>query len=155
METPETAHLNRARALTRVMDTAVRVPGTRIELGLDALLGLLPGLGDFAGAAMAGYLVALATRQGAPTSVVLRMLGNVGIDALVGSVPLLGDAFDVGWKANSRNLALLERHLEQPVPTQKASRAAVAVVLLVLALLAVGGLLLAVWIVNLLLQPAR
>jgi hypothetical protein len=111
-----TNHLTRARALTRVLDTAVRVPGTPVRFGLDAVLGLVPGLGDVAGAALAGYVVLLGTRLGAPTSVVLRMLANVAVDTAVGTVPVLGDLFDVAWKSNTRNLALLEHYVAQPAP---------------------------------------
>lgn len=143
-----TDHLTRARALTRVLDTAARVPGTRVRFGLDAVLGLVPGLGDVAGAALSGYLVLLAARLGAPTSVVLRMLANVAVDTVGGGVPVLGDAFDVAWKSNTRNLALLERFLAQPTPTRRASRAVVGGILAALALLAAGGVTLAVLVVQ-------
>ena len=83
--------LAQARTLARLLDSAARVPGTEIRFGADAILGLVPGLGDVAGAALAGYLVILAQRLGAPRAVVLRMLGNVAFDTLVGTVPLAGD----------------------------------------------------------------
>jgi hypothetical protein len=140
--------LARARTLTRLLDSAGRVPGTRIRFGLDPVLGLVPGLGDVTGAAMAGYVVLLAARLGAPRAVVLRMLGNVAVDAVAGAVPLLGDAFDVGWKANTRNLALLERYLERPGTTAAASRGVVTAVVVALALLAAAGIALAVVVVR-------
>jgi hypothetical protein len=145
---PANEGLERARAITRALDSAVRVPGTNIRFGLDAVLGLVPGLGDVAGAAAAGYLVLLATRAGAPASVVLRMLGNVGVDTLMGAVPLLGDLFDVGWRSNTRNLALLERYLERPASTRAASRALLVAAVAALALLAAGGVLLTVAVVR-------
>jgi hypothetical protein len=132
-----------ARAVARLLDEAVRIPGTNIRVGLDPLLGLVPGLGDVAGASLAGYTILTAARLGAPRWVILRMLGNVAFDTLVGTVPLLGDLFDAGWKANSRNVALLERYLERPVPTRAASRNLVALVIVVLVLLAATGVVLA------------
>lgn len=121
--------LSTARRLTHWLDSAVRIPGTRITVGLDALLGLIPGGGDLAGAALSAYLVTLAAKAGAPASVLARMLGNVAIDAAVGTIPVLGDLFDVGWKANTRNLRLLEAQLEEPEPTARASRWQLALVL--------------------------
>jgi len=143
-----TDHLTRARALTRALDTAARIPGTSVRFGLDAVLGLVPGLGDVAGAALSGYLVLLAARLGAPSSVVLRMLANVAVDTAAGAIPVLGDAFDVAWKSNTRNLALLERFLAQPAPTRRASRLVVGGILAALALLAAGGITLAVLVVQ-------
>lgn len=122
-----------ARRLTRWLDSAVRIPGTGIRIGLDALLGLIPGGGDVAGAALSAYLVVLAAKAGAPASLLTRMVGNVAIDAVVGTIPVLGDLFDIGWKANSRNLALIEDHLGAPASTARASRWQVG--------MALGGLL--------------
>ena len=132
--------LARARTLARLLDSAARVPGTGIRFGADAVLGIVPGLGDVAGAALAGYLVILAQRVGAPRTVVLRMLGNVAVDTLAGTVPLAGDMFDVAFKSNMRNLALLERAIERPAATQRTSRLVVAGTLVGLALLVAGGL---------------
>ena len=110
------------RALTRLMDEALAVPGTRLRVGLDSLLGLIPGIGDLAGAAVSGYALLVAARLGAPSPVLLRMLLNIGVDTVVGAVPLLGDLFDLGWKANRRNLQLLERYLERPAATEWSAR---------------------------------
>lgn len=136
--------LARARALTRLLDTAAKVPGTGIRFGADAILGLIPGLGDVAGAVLAGYLVLLAQRLGAPRSVVLRMLGNVAVDTLGGTVPLVGDLFDVAFKSNTRNLALLERAIERPTDTTRTSRLLVFGTFLGLVLLVAGGLVVTV-----------
>jgi hypothetical protein len=140
--------LARARVLTRLLDSAIRVPGTKVRLGLDPLIGLIPGIGDLAGAALSGHLVLLGARLGAPRTVLVRMLANVAIDTVGGMLPVLGDLFDVGWKANSRNLALLEQHLDQPVSTARASRALVLATVLALALLAVAGGVVAVLVVR-------
>lgn len=140
---PASGHLARVRSLSRLLDSAVRVPGTRFRLGLDALLGLVPGVGDVAGAMASGYIVVAAARLGAPPVVLARMLLNAAIDAVVGAVPLLGDLFDFGWRANSRNVALLERHLADPRGARGASRSVVLGVLAGLAVLLVVGVVLA------------
>jgi hypothetical protein len=140
--------LARARALTRLLDSAARVPGTSFRFGLDPILGLVPGLGDVAGAALSGYVVLLASRHGAPATVIVRMLGNVVVDTVGGTVPVIGDLFDAGWKANSRNLALLERHLGRPEATKRASRAVVWGTVAALVLLGLGAALLATLVVR-------
>jgi hypothetical protein len=136
--------LARARTLARLLDSAARVPGTGIRFGADAIIGLVPGLGDIGGAALAGYLVILAQRLGVPRAVVLRMLANVAVDTLAGSVPVVGDLFDVAFKSNLRNVALLERALERPATTTRTSSLVVAGTILGLALLVAGGLVVTV-----------
>ena len=144
--------LSQARTLTRLLDSVVRVPGTSMRFGLDPIIGLVPGLGDVAGAVLSGYLVLLASRLGAPTSVIVRMLGNIVVDTVGGTVPVIGDLFDAGWKSNTRNLALLERHLGQPESTKRASRAVVWGTAAALLLLAIGaaavGLLIVRWVLD-------
>lgn len=104
-----------AYAIARVLDDAVRIPGTKFGVGLDGLLGLLfPALGDVVGAVASVSLLALAFRMGVPKVVLARMVVNVGVDALVGAVPLLGDVFDFAWRANTKNLALIEQHRGRP-----------------------------------------
>jgi hypothetical protein len=144
--------LSRARSLTRLLDSAVRVPGTSMRFGLDPVIGLVPGLGDVAGAVLSGYVVLLASRLGAPTSVIVRMLGNIIIDTVGGTIPVIGDLFDASWKSNTRNLTLLERHLGQPESTKRASRAVVWGTAAALLLLAIGaaavGLLIVRWVLD-------
>lgn len=136
--------LARARTLARLLDSAARVPGTSIRFGADAIIGLVPGLGDVGGAALAGYLVILAQRLGVPRTVVLRMLANVAVDTIAGTVPLVGDLFDVAYKSNLRNVALLERALERPTATTRTSRLLVAATLAGIVLLVAGGLVVTV-----------
>lgn len=129
----------RVRALARLLDSAIRIPGTGITIGLDSIVGLVPGIGDLAGGLMSGYIVLVSARLGVPASVVARMILNLGVDTLVGSIPLLGDLFDVGFRANIRNAALLDRHLAEPAAVRRSSRAAVlAAVGGIVALVAVG-----------------
>lgn len=101
-------HLDR---LTYWLDDRFRVPGTGFRVGLDGLVGLVPGVGDVATNALTAYIVYRAWRLGIPRSVLLRMLGNLGIDTVVGIVPVAGDLLDFGFKANRRNVRLLRRHL--------------------------------------------
>lgn len=131
----------RLRDLAKVLDEAVRIPGTNIRIGLDALLGLLPGGGDIAGGLLSGLIILQAARDGAPATVLGRMLGNVVVDVVAGAVPILGDIFDVAWRANSRNLRLLQSWRERPVSTKRSSTLTVGVILFALVLL----LALAVW----------
>ena len=127
----------RLRDLARVMDEAIRIPGTNIRIGLDAVLGLLPGGGDVAGGVVSALIMLQAARAGAPTPVLARMLGNVVIDTVVGSIPLLGDLFDVAWRANTKNVRLLESWRERPSGTRRASKIAVAGFLAALVLLVI------------------
>lgn len=134
----------RARALARVLDSAFRIPGTGITVGLDPILGLVPGLGDLAGAVASGYIVLTAARLGAPRVVLARMLLNIGTDTLVGSVPVLGDLFDVGFRSNIRNMDLLDGHLGQPAATLRSSRLAIFATVAAIVLLAAGAVALAI-----------
>ncbi len=101
----------RLDALASLLDTAFFIPGTNIRFGADALIGLVPGIGDAITTLMSLYLVNEARELGVPRHVIFRMLVNVALDGVVGAVPLVGDAFDVLWRANRRNLALLRQHL--------------------------------------------
>ncbi len=98
------------RRLTALFDSAFRIPGTRVRFGLDPILGLVPGVGDMASPVLALLLIWQATRQRVPKPVLARMVVNAVVDAGVGAIPVVGDAFDFVWKANDWNLALLERH---------------------------------------------
>jgi hypothetical protein len=99
--------LARLDALAALLDTAFIIPGTNIRFGFDALVGLVPGIGDAVTTAISLYIVHEARQLGAPGHLIARMLGNVVVDGLVGSIPLLGDAFDVMWRSNVRNMRLL------------------------------------------------
>ena len=138
MEGPVRDDANDVRQLARLLDSAVRIPGTNIRVGLDALLGLIPGIGDAVGAALSGYIVLAAAKLGLPKSVLARMVLNLGIDTAVGAVPILGDLFDVAFRANTRNIALIDAAMQAPRETRKRSRMIVAgVVAAMLAMLAV------------------
>lgn len=95
------------------MDDRFRIPGTDIRVGLDALIGLAPGVGDVIGFAVSGVLILHMVRYGASGMLVVKMLWNSFLDALLGAIPLLGIFFDIGYRANRRNLRLLEEHYEE------------------------------------------
>jgi hypothetical protein len=104
------------RRLAWWLDDAFRIPGTNQRIGFDALIGLVPGVGDTIGALLSTYIIIEAARRGASVWTVTRMLGNVAIETLVGAFPLIGDLFDAVFKANQRNLALLGDTLERDAP---------------------------------------
>jgi hypothetical protein len=103
----------RIDALATLMDTAFLIPGTQVRFGLDAMIGLVPGIGDAITTAMSLYIVNEARALGAPPLLIARMIGNVALDGVVGIVPLVGDIFDVAFRANRRNMALLRAHLDK------------------------------------------
>ena len=138
---PVPAGFSQVQIVADLLDRAIRIPGTNIRFGLDPILGLLPGAGDLVGAGLSGYVIILAARAGASKSLLARMVANVAVDSLLGSVPALGDLFDFAWKSNTKNVDLLRDHLELPAQTARASRGFVAVMVALVALLAAG----AVW----------
>jgi hypothetical protein len=103
----------RLDALATLLDTAFILPGTNVRFGLDALIGLVPGIGDAITTAMSLYIVHEARQLGAPLHLIIRMLANVALDGFVGAVPVVGDAFDVMWRSNRRNMRLLQEWLER------------------------------------------
>ncbi|KOP25604.1 hypothetical protein AMR41_14935 [Hapalosiphon sp. MRB220] len=105
------ATLNRIRKLSRLMDTSIRIPFIGFRIGLDPIIGLVPGAGDLISTAFSAYIIYLATRFGIPRQDLTKMIFNVGLETVVGTVPLVGDLFDAFYKSNIRNLAILEQHL--------------------------------------------
>jgi hypothetical protein len=128
--------------LSYVLDNSIPLPGTNRRFGLDAIIGLVPGFGDAAGSLMSAYIVVQAARLGAPASSLVRMVLNVGIEAVVGAIPFAGDLFDAWFKANARNVTLLRQELDRPGSTRKSSTGVVVAVILALVLIlgAVGWL---------------
>ncbi len=144
------AERDRLRRLAWLLDSSIPIPGTRFTVGLDALIGLFPFVGDLVGVLLSAYIVGEAARLGAPKSVLWRMSLNAGIEGLVGIVPLAGDVFDAAFKANQRNVRLLEAWLDQPRRTVRNSRllgaAIVAGALLVVLALAAAAIALVRWL---------
>jgi len=104
------------------MDTAFVIPGLGIRFGFDAIIGLIPGLGDILTSLISLYILAAARRYGVPRVTMMRMAFNIAVDTTVGAIPLLGDAFDVYWKANVMNVALLRRHALATPEGQRTAR---------------------------------
>jgi hypothetical protein len=137
--------LERLRSLQWLFDQAVPIPGTHWRFGLDALFGLVPGLGDIAGGLVAVYALRVARRLGAPAVIQAHMLTNIALDSLIGMIPLLGDVFDFAFKAQTRNLALLDNWLGSPVRTTRRSRRGLILIPLAIVLVFATLTVLGVW----------
>ncbi|YAF98210.1 MAG: DUF4112 domain-containing protein [Nodularia sp. CChRGM 3473] len=106
--------LKRLRQISRILDKIFTIPGTPIHLGLDPIIGFIPISGDFLGFILSSYIIIEAARLGVPKTTLSRMLLNIIIDSLVGTIPAIGDLFDFAWTANEYNIKLLEEHLQFP-----------------------------------------
>jgi hypothetical protein len=126
-------NLDAMRRYAWILDSLFELPVVKVRFGLDAIAGLVPGLGDLTTPVFSAYLLLQAFRMRVPKVVLLRMMLNVGLDALVGLVPILGDLFDIGFKANMRNMALVERYAD---PFTKPTRSDYVFVWVMLAILA-------------------
>ena len=109
---PHHAEVERLERMAAALDTAFRIPGIGVRVGWDSILGLIPGVGDTVALAPGAYIVWRAHKLGADPAVVARMAVNSGVDYAIGAIPLIGDLFDVGFKANRRNVTLLREHLD-------------------------------------------
>lgn len=122
----------RLEFLAWLLDSSIPLPGTRFTVGLDAIVGIVPLLGDLIGVALSSFIIAEASRLGAPRALLARMAFNVAIDGVVGLVPFLGDAFDAAWKCNQKNVRLLAAWLDHPHAAQRGNRVFVAALALAL-----------------------
>ena len=109
--------LKRMWQLSKLLDGAIVIPGTKQRIGIDPILGLIPGGGDTVSAALSGYIIVEAARMGLPRKALMQMVGNLLIDTVAGSVPVVGDIFDVFSKANIRNMQIVESHIQLPATT--------------------------------------
>jgi hypothetical protein len=152
---PETER-DRARATAREiawwMDSALVVPGTNFRIGFDALIGLIPILGDLIGMAISSYLILIAARLGVPRVVLMRMVLNVGADAVLGAVPIAGDVLDAAWRANAKNARLLDQALADPKAAGRSSFWVVLGMLTAVLAVSVGAIVLTVWLVKLVIR---
>jgi uncharacterized protein DUF4112 len=147
--------LERLRTLSRLLDSAFVIPGTRYRIGLDGIVGLVPGIGDAIGAIFSLYIIFQAARMGVPKATLARMIGNVGVDTIVGEIPLLGDLFDVGFKSNIRNMSLIEQHVQRPTAAKAQSRRVLLLLGVGLFALFVGIVALGVVVADLVLSSLR
>jgi hypothetical protein len=154
IEVDSAGNVRFVQQLAWLLDSSIPIPGTRFTVGLDALIGLIPFLGDLVGVLLSTVILGEAARLGAPKSVLMRMSFNVGLEGLVGIVPFAGDAFDAVFKANQRNVRLLEAWLEEPRRTARSSRllgaAIVAGAVLLVLGLALASIALVRWLAGLL-----
>ncbi len=144
--------LRRLRGLAWLLDRSIPLGNGR-SIGLDPLIGLIPGVGDFVASAASFYIIYEASRLGLPRATLLKMVGNVALETIVGIVPVAGDLFDFAWQANTRNLRLIETHYSSGLAPRPAGRlliALVAAALLLLGLAAAGLFFLARWVWGLL-----
>jgi hypothetical protein len=132
--------------LSHVLDDFIRIPGTSIRFGLDGIVGFIPGIGDFIGGIASCIIILAAWIRGVSYVTVARMVANVGIEVLVGTVPVLGDLFDIAWRANRRNYALLVGAVEEPRKQTKQSWLFFGVLCLILAALLILPTLFFAWL---------
>ncbi|MGB7084550.1 MAG: DUF4112 domain-containing protein [Phormidesmis sp.] len=141
-----TSSLKRLKQLSHLLDNAIAIPGLRYRIGLDPILGVLPGGGDILTGLLSVYIVFEGARMGLPAPTLGRMGFNILLDTLTGLVPVIGDLFDVTWKANSQNVALLEKHLANPTPSRAADRIFAVGVIVALIALVLGMAALSAWV---------
>ena len=139
--------LDRLRQVAWIFDECFRMPLIGVRFGVDALVGIVPGVGDAIGGLIAAWGIVVAARLGAPGVVLTRMLLNVTTDVIVGSIPVLGDLFDIGWKSHVRNVRILERWTADPDRGRRASALVLWSVLGAVVLSLLVAIALAVWMV--------
>src|SRR3954464_4403192 len=144
-----------ATRLAWFLDNAFEIPGTRYRIGVDALLGLIPVLGDLISMLVGSYIVFVAARLGVPRVVIWRMLVNLGIDLAIGSVPIAGDFLDVLWKANAMNARLLDPAPDDPKKAAGSSALVLAGLIALFLAVTAGAVVLIVWLVSLLIKAAQ
>jgi Domain of unknown function (DUF4112) len=132
--------------LSHVLDDFIKIPGTSIRFGLDGIIGVIPGIGDIIGGIASYIIIIAAWARGVSYPVVLRMVVNVGIEAAVGAIPIFGDMFDIAWRANRRNYALLSGTLAEPLKYRRRSWWFLAALCAVLLVLLVVPVLLFAWL---------
>jgi hypothetical protein len=129
--------LKRLQKISKLLDNAITIPGTSVGIGLDPILGLIPVVGDILGLIFSLYIIIESAKLGISKATLVRMVFNIIVDALVGSIPLLGDLFDFAWTANNYNLILLEDYLKSPDKKKKADQGFIITLFVVLVLIAI------------------
>ena len=127
--------INRLHRLSQLLDNAIAIPGTKYRIGLDPILGLIPGGGDTIAGVLGAYIILEAARMDIPRKVLWKMVGNILFDSLVGTIPVIGDIFDAVWKANVKNMTLLESHLSVEQQEQNLQNNLIFLIILVIVLL--------------------
>lgn len=140
-------HHSKSRKIAEWLDSRFTIPGTKIKVGIDPIIGLVSGIGDLAGASLSVYFMFYATRLGAKSSVLVRMFVNILADLTIGAIPILGDIFDVAWKANLRNAKLLEKLEENPDRLETESTALMWLLFIVLVAILIAVIIVIGWAV--------
>ncbi|MEL4897573.1 DUF4112 domain-containing protein [Crocosphaera sp. Alani8] len=145
---PRQKKVTRLNRISHVLDKAIPIPGTKWTIGLDPILGLIPGGGDTIAGILSAYIIIESARMGLNRKVIGQMVANVLLDSLAGSVPVLGDVFDVTWKANVRNIELLEHHLNYTPENKKVNRLFLIGLSIILMIIVLGFTLLTLALVT-------
>lgn len=145
---PTSVRRERLERVAWLLDSSIRLPVLGYRIGLDPLIGLIPGIGDAVGALLSGYILVEAIRLKASRVVLLKMVINVVVEVIVGALPLVGDVFDAAWKANERNMQLLEDYLDDPERTRRRSRTTALMLLAGLAVVVVAVIVLGVLVLE-------
>jgi hypothetical protein len=148
MRRPASADIELLRRWAVLLDSIFVIPGTRVRFGFDAIVGLIPGLGDVVAPVFTIAVLATGLRMRVPAIVLARMVLNAGIDMVIGLVPILGDLVDIAWKADLRNVALLERHARPGVPPSSSDYAFVIVCIAVVILIAIVPVFVRLWLLS-------
>jgi hypothetical protein len=148
MRRPASADIELLRRWAVLLDSIFVIPGTRVRFGFDAIVGLIPGLGDVVAPVFTIAVLATGLRMRVPAIVLARMVLNAGIDMVIGLVPILGDLVDIAWKADLRNVALLERHARPGVPPSSSDYAFVIVCIAVVILIAIVPVFVLLWLLS-------
>lgn len=149
---PASASIKKIKWVAKLMDSQFTLPGTKIKFGLDPLIGLIPGVGDFATFLVSGMMVSVLAKNGASGFVLARMVVNIILDALVGSIPVVGDAFDFVFRANEKNLKLMEEHYLEGRHNGSALKVIIPLLLflfIVIAIIAWLGFKIITWLIHL------
>lgn len=129
--------LKKLENLARLLDNSFRIPGTSFKMGLDSLIGLIPGIGDTTGGILSTYIIWQAARMGVPRVVLMRMGVNAVFDAILGAIPVVGDIFDITFKANQKNVQLLSNYYQSP--RTAVERDTVSIALIAISIMVVIG----------------
>ncbi len=125
-----------------LLDNSIRIPGTSIKMGLDSLIGLIPGIGDITGGVLSSYILLQAVSTGVAPIVIARMALNIVLDTLMGMIPLVGDVFDITFKANLRNIELMTNYYQSPREAVKRNTISIVII----SILLISALVLIIWI---------
>lgn len=147
-----TARLDRLQSFSYWLDNAIAIPGTPYRFGLDPIIGLLPGGGDTVTGLLSAYLVWEAARLGLPRATLVRMVWNILLEVIVGTIPVVGDLFDFAWKANSKNMRLIRQHLDLPHRSRRRDRGFAILLIAFLLVVILGLVSFSVWLFSLVLQ---